>query len=263
MMLGLKVEGQEGGIAVWKNRFIFLTGTLAAMCAILFLTRVVMAWETSGTTAGEEVPARNKVAYLTFDDGPSSLTGDYLDILKKEGVPATFFLIGQQIEGEMEDVVRREVEEGHELGLHSYTHQADKIYQTGETYKEDLEQTREKIRSCVSFDVKNYRFPWGSANAYIRWYKKELTAELEGQGLMYQDWNVSGEDSVGCPSAYSILSHVRKDFEKYDDPVILLHDSATCKATLEALQEIIRELKEKGYRFDVLSNRQEPCHFSR
>lgn len=246
---------------MWKGRLIYLAGTMMAVFAILFFARAVVVWEASETTAAEEKPAGKKVAYLTFDDGPSSLTGAYLDILKKEEVPATFFLIGQQIEGEMEDVVKREVEEGHELGLHSYSHQADKIYQTGETYKKDLEQTRKRIEKCVSYKIKNYRFPWGSANAYIKWYRKNLTEELEKQGLTFQDWNVSGEDSVGCPSAYSILSHVRKDYEKYDEPVILLHDSATCKATLEALPEIIRELKEKGYTFDVLSNRQEPCHF--
>lgn len=246
---------------MWKKRMLFLAGALTAVLGILLLARAVVAWEASETTAGEELPGEKKVAYLTFDDGPSSLTEEYLDILKKEKVPATFFLIGQQIEGEMVDVVKRQAAEGHELGLHSYTHQADKIYQTGETYKKDLEETRKRLSACVPCKVKNYRFPWGSANAYIRWYRKDLTEELEKEGLTYQDWNVSGEDAVGCPSAYSILSHVRKDYEKYSDPVILLHDSATCRATLEALPEIIRELKKNGYRFDVLSNRQEPCHF--
>lgn len=246
---------------MWRKQLFFLLLAMMGVAGIIFLARGVLAWETSKTGVEEKQSSPKKVAYLTFDDGPSSLTNDYLDILKKEQVKATFFLIGQQIEGEMEEVVKREVKEGHELGLHSYCHNAEVIYQSGDAYKKDLEQTRQRIASCVSYKVKNYRFPWGSANAYIRWYRKDLTEELEGQGLMYQDWNVSGEDSVGCPSAYSILSHVQKDYEKYDNPVILLHDSATCKATLEALPEIIRELKEKGYSFEVLSNRQEPCHF--
>lgn len=247
---------------MWGKRFVFLTGAFIAVFGILFLAGTVMRWDTTETTAvKEEKEPGKKVAYLTFDDGPSSLTEEYLDILKREKVPATFFLIGEQIEGDMVDVVKREVAEGHELGLHSFTHDAEKIYQTGETYKEDLEQTKNRIESCVSYQVKNFRFPWGSANAYIKWYRKNLTEELKGKGLMYQDWNVSGEDSVGCPSAYSILSNVRKDYEKYDNPVILLHDSATCRATLEALPDIIRELKEKGYGFDILSNREEPCHF--
>lgn len=247
---------------MWGKRFVFLTGAVAAVFGILFLTGSVTRWKAAETAeVKEEKGSGKKVAYLTFDDGPSSLTEEYLDILKKEKVPATFFLIGEQIEGDMVDVVKREVAEGHELGLHSYTHDAEKIYQTGETYKKDLELTKKRIESCVSCQVKNFRFPWGSANTYISWYRKDLTEELEGQGLMYQDWNVSGEDSVGCPSAYSILSNVRKDYEKYDNPVILLHDSATCRATLEALPDIIRELKEKGYGFDILSNREEPCHF--
>lgn len=246
---------------MWRYRLAFFAAGIVTVLGILCLAKGVVAWEIWENKVEDEQPSRKKVAYLTFDDGPSSLTKDYLDILKKENVKATFFLIGQQIEGEMEEVVKREVKEGHELGLHSYSHQAEEIYQSGETYQKDLEQTRERIESCVSYQVKNYRFPWGSANAYIGWYRKDLTEELKKQGLMYQDWNVSGEDSVGCPSPASILSHVRKDYDKYNDPVILLHDSATCKSTLEALPEIIRELKEKGYSFDVLSNREEPCHF--
>ena len=84
---------------------------------------------------------------------------------------------------------------------------------------------------------------------------------MEGEGIGYVDWNVSGEDCVGCPSVESILCQFRKDYKKYEDPVILLHDAASCKATMLALPVIITELKQNGYSFDVISNRKKNCHF--
>ncbi len=202
-----------------------------------------------------------KVAYLTFDDGPSVLTKEYLKILKEEDVHATFFLIGQQVDGELVDVVRQEVDEGHEIGLHTYCHVADKIYCSKESYCEDLEKTKQCLETKIGIQPKLFRFPWGSSNAYVKSYKNSVVEEMEKEGIDYVDWNVSGEDSVGCPSVDSILRNVRKDYVKYDDPVILLHDSAACQSTLEALRPLIRELKENGYSFQTLSERENPCHF--
>lgn len=202
-----------------------------------------------------------KIAYLTFDDGPSVLTTEYLKILKEENVKATFFLIGQQVEGEMIDVVKQEIAQGHEIGIHTYCHKANQIYASKESYCEDLEKTKLCLSKKLNVEPKLFRFPWGSANSYVQSYREELTQEMKEEGLEYADWNVSGEDSVGCPSAYSILSNIRKDYPKYNDPVLLLHDSATCGATLEALPDIIKELKEKGYSFQTLSERKDPCHF--
>jgi Predicted xylanase/chitin deacetylase len=208
-----------------------------------------------------ENSAGQKVAYLTFDDGPSVLTKEYLKILKEEDVHATFFLIGQQVDGDLVDVVRQEVKDGHEIGLHTYCHVADKIYCSGETYCQDLEKTKQCLETKLEVSPKLFRFPWGSTNSYVRGYKDRVVEEMKKEGLGYADWNVSGEDSVGCPSPDSILSNVRKDYLKYDDPVILLHDSAACKSTLEALRPLIQELKANGYSFRTLSERERPCHF--
>ncbi len=151
-----------------------------------------------------------KTAYLTFDDGPSCLTEKYLDILKEEDAKATFFLIGQQIDGDMAKLVR---------------------------------------------------FQWGSANRYMSTFRESIINKVHENDMEYADWNVSAEDSVGTPSVDSIMENVRKDFQKYDEPVILMHDSGCNKQTLEALRGIIRELKEAGYGFATLSEREEPCHF--
>lgn len=202
-----------------------------------------------------------KTAYLTFDDGPSCLTEKYLDILKEEGAKATFFLIGQQIDGDMSDIIKRELEEGHEIGVHTYCHEANEIYANEESCFKDIMKIKEQLEMQFGYDAKLVRFPWGSANGYISTFREEIINKVHESGMEYADWNVSAEDSVGTPTVDSIMGNIRKDFKKYDEPVILMHDSGCNKQTLEALRGIIRELKEAGYGFATLSERENPCHF--
>lgn len=92
-----------------------------------------------------------KTIYLTFDDGPAGkVTSDTLDILKKECVPATFFLIGEQIKGQ-EDLVKRMCSEGHSIGLHSMTHRKGYLYCSNENFLKDMLETQEVINSVVNF----------------------------------------------------------------------------------------------------------------
>lgn len=202
-----------------------------------------------------------KVAYLTFDDGPSMLSSRYLDILKEENVNATFFVIGQQVCDEMEDVVKRAIDEGNEIGIHTYCHEAHNIYGCADSCYRDVMKTRGILEDKFGYKPKLYRFPWGSANNYIASYRDDIISRLKKEGLEYQDWNVSAEDSVGSPTEESILSNIRKDYKKYDEPVILMHDSGCNEKTLSSLREVIRELKKSGYSFETLSKRSKPCHF--
>lgn len=202
-----------------------------------------------------------KVAYLTFDDGPSMLSSRYLDILKEENVNATFFVIGQQVCDEMEDVVKRAIDEGNEIGIHTYCHEARNIYGCADSCYRDVMKTRGILEDKFGYKPKLYRFPWGSANNYIASYRDDIISRLKKEGLEYQDWNVSAEDSVGSPTEESILSNIRKDYKKYDEPVILMHDSGCNEKTLSSLREVIRELKKGGYSFETLSKRSKPCHF--
>ena len=88
-------------------------------------------------SASREPDAAHKV-YLTFDDGPSANTDEILDILDRYGVKATFFVVGRE-GSQAEDALRRIVEEGHTLGMHSYTHDYDQIYESVESFAEDFE----------------------------------------------------------------------------------------------------------------------------
>ena len=89
-----------------------------------------------------------KVAYLTFDDGPSKYTPEILDILDRNGIKATFFVTGWTIEGK-EDTLRREVEEGHAIGLHSWTHDYDYIYSSTNDYMDDFAMVFYKVEEIT------------------------------------------------------------------------------------------------------------------
>ncbi|MDE7299256.1 MAG: polysaccharide deacetylase, partial [Lachnospiraceae bacterium] len=181
--------------------------------------------ETEDSSHEQSTPSGGKVAYLSFDDGPSEQTPVVLDILKDEGIHATFFLIGGEITPEREEIVRRIAEEGHTIGLHTYCHDYDVIYKSVDAFLADYEKVCKRIYEVAEVRPTIYRFPGGSRNHYgRRGMIDAISAEMERRGFCYYDWNVSAEDSVGKPTRYSIRTNIFKDVFRYDEPVILMHD---------------------------------------
>lgn len=250
-----------------KKEKVFCITAVLIICACMLMERAGYRnrgiRETEGHSVSSDLSGteNKKTAFLTFDDGPSCLTASYLDILKEEGAKATFFLIGQQIDSDMSEIIKREIDEGHEIGIHTYCHEANEIYATQDSCYKDVMKIKEQLERQFNYEAKLVRFPWGSANGYMSSFRTDIIDRIHKSGLEYEDWNVSAEDSVGTPTVDSILSNIRKDYKKYDEPVILMHDSGCNKKTLEALRSIIRELKEAGYNFGTLSERENPCHF--
>lgn len=199
-----------------------------------------------------------KVAYLSFDDGPSEITPEILETLKKKDVKATFFLIGNEITKERECILKQELKEGHCIGVHTYSHKKSEMYCDEKFFFEDFNQCSDRIKEVTGVAPKVHRFPWGSNNGYVCPIVDDLLAKLKKQDVTSYDWNVSGEDSVGGTVAKAtIYRNVTKDLEKQNQPIILLHDSATMKNTAAVLGEIIDYIKDKGYSFDTLNNREQ------
>lgn len=215
--------------------------------------------ESSGMQAETEKVTK-KTAYLTFDDGPSEQTLEVLDILKEEGIHATFFLIGEEITPEREEIVKRMVEEGHTVGLHTYCHDYDIIYRSVDNFLEDYEKLYRRIYEVTGAYPSIFRFPGGSTNRYAKSVIRSIKTEMERRGFCYYDWNVSAEDMVGTPTRYSIRTNIFKDVFRYDEPVILMHDSAMNGLTVSMLRDIIEEIRKSGYEFDTLDHR-ESCQF--
>ncbi len=209
--------------------------------------------------ADDGSPDEEKVVYLTFDDGPSKVTEDVLDILKEEGVPATFFVIAAENNEKYLPVLSRTASEGHLIALHSGSHQYSTIYASPEAFWQDLAGLREKLTPYVGNAQMNIlRFPGGSTNTVSRKYggssiMKELKAQAETYGFRYVDWNVCANDAVGGRHSPSeIYKNVVEEAAGHNTCVVLMHD--TKKETVQALGDIIHWFKNAGYRFDTVDH---------
>ena len=208
------------------------------------------ALETSAQGAADEaddgiavpdVPTRK--VYLTFDDGPSIYTGEILDILSQYGVKATFFVVGE-VDEKYSPMYQRIVDEGHSIGMHSYSHKYTEIYGSLDGFKSDYEKIKGLIKEKTGVECSIYRFPGGSSNSVGEKHIQEYIAFLEEEGVMYYDWNISSGDATGVPvSVEDIVKNSTLDLEKYNSAYILLHDASTKKNTVEALPEIIETIQ--------------------
>lgn len=205
----------------------------------------------------EEEKEMVKKAFLTFDDGPSDNTLKVLETLDKYNIKATFFMIAEEITPEREELVKKMIAEGHVVGVHTYSHNRNEIYKDKEACIADIKKTYDKLLDVTGQAPCYYRFPYGSANCYITGYCNAVIRDLNDMGLSYIDWNVSGEDSVGKPTKASIMKNI-KTFDKYIEPVILLHDGSSNKLTAEILPEIIEKIKAAGYEFGTMDERSKP-----
>ena len=194
----------------------------------------------------EEMPAYEKQVYLTFDDGPSSNTDAILDILKQYDIKATFFVVGKTDEKSRE-LYKRIVAEGHTLGMHSYSHKYGEIYASRESFAADLQKLQEYLYEVTGVWSRYYRFPGGSSNTVSKVDMQELIAYLSDSGITYFDWNTASGDAVsGTLSGESILKNCTSKLDGQKECMILLHDAAEKKTTLESLPQIIESILARG-----------------
>lgn len=181
--------------------------------------------------------------YLTFDDGPSSNTGEILDILAEYDVKATFFVVGKE-EEKYQPLYKRIVEEGHTLAMHSYSHKYNEIYQSKESFVEDLTKLQEFLYDTTGVWCRYCRFPGGSSNAVSRVDMHELIAYLEEQDMSYFDWNVSsGDASSAYISPEAVVRNSTAGLRQFQEAIILMHDASDKDSTVEALPKLIEQIQ--------------------
>lgn len=184
--------------------------------------------------------------YLTFDDGPSSNTEEILNILDDYNVKATFFVCGKDLEL-YGDAYKRIVDDGHTIGMHSYSHNFGDIYSSGDAFAADYVKIHDLILNTTGVDTKYYRFPGGSSNKVSSTSMSTFINYLNEQGVAYYDWNVaSGDATSQAFTSEQLVDNVMKDVVKYKTSVVLLHDAANKNATVEALPGLIESLQEQG-----------------
>lgn len=198
----------------------------------------------------------DKTVYLTFDDGPSDLTLDVLDILKREGIKGTFFVLGKEAETRPE-IINRIYEEGHVIGNHTYDHRYDELYGHFQDFWGQIKKTEEIIRLITGERPQLVRAPGGTAGhfdeAYFQYMKQG--------GYHVFDWNVDSGDSRyrGVPAKDIVKGATTKVNGK--EAIVLLHDGKGHGESVKALPDIISYYKKQGYAFDVLSPETEPVQF--
>ena len=215
------------------------------------------------TPAPSSVPAVSqppappeKWVCLTFDDGPSKNTRPILEILDKEQVPATFFVCAQDANEKYLPLVADIAAAGHQIALHSATHQYSKIYASTDAFWQDIRTLRQALEPYVDVAAIDWlRFPGGSTNTVSHRYggngiMKALKAQAEDKGYHWIDWNVCAEDATAShPDAAQILRNIRRDADGQDTCVVLLHDTKATGQTVKALPDMIAYFREQGYNF--------------
>lgn len=180
--------------------------------------------------------AERKQVALTFDDGPNTTTtAEILDILEQYGIKASFFVIGQNINEDSAKVMKRAYDMGCEINSHSFTHsymnemEADAI-------KEEMDKTAELVREATGEYPKFFRPPYIAVNSTL--YDTVDIPFICGEGC--NDWNVK----IPVVKRVQFLTERTKD-----GMIILLHDAAGNKNTVDALKEAIPAMLEDGYEF--------------
>ena len=192
--------------------------------------------------SGEQLYPDYRKVYLTFDDGPSSNTEAILEILDRYGIKATFFVVGKTDEHSQE-MYRRILEEGHTLGMHSYSHRYGEIYASTEAFSEDLDKIQSYLYEMTGETSRFYRFPGGSSNALSSTDVQELIDVLDERGIIYFDWNVVNGDAGSVKlSAAQLADNVTNNMERYRTAIVLMHDAAGKTTTVEALPMIIERI---------------------
>jgi len=180
--------------------------------------------------------------YLTFDDGPSENTRAILDVLKEYDVKATFFVTGQQALSHPERY-REIAQEGHTIGMHSYSHVYSEIYESVDSFGEDLLLLQTFLEDTTGVSPLFYRFPGGSSNTVSKMPMSQLCDYLTDNGITYFDWNVSSKDAVSpMRPVQEIVKNCTQNLENFDNAVILLHDAVGKTSTVDALPEIIESI---------------------
>lgn len=191
-----------------------------------------------------------KIAYFTFDDGPYDLTDQVLDLLKANGIRATFFVLGKD---GVNDKYLRIVNEGHTLANHTFYHNLGSgLYDSADSFVSQVKKLEDYLYDITGYKTSIVRFPGGSPTAGS--YKDEIVNRLHEMGYNYVDWtSETGDGSSKKLAEKDTWAWYRDTTAGQNITVLLMHDYNY--STFNNLQRIIDDMRSRGYIFLPLHNK--------
>lgn len=219
----------------------------------------VQKWVTTPTTA----PKNKKIAFITFDDGPTaSMTPRELTNLEQARVPATFFMITPQLQDVQTSLLRRSLRDGNALAIHSYSHDYHYLFHGSASDKathvscdDDWAVAQARDVLGAGYYASGFRYPGG----HMSWHNlRPADAALGRRGASWIDWNAESGDAEANPprTPSGMVAYLKKTMAEEGNPrvlVILNHDAADKRLTAESMPSLIRYLKAQGYSFGVMN----------
>lgn len=251
-------DNGDGDITGWVEIFSDLNPYLAGEYEVTYTVSDSYGNETSAKRSiyvlpkdrPETVLPQGRVIYLTFDDGPSEYTEKLLEILKRNGVKATFFVCDTEHVLMLSEIVKQ----GHSIGVHSETHNYGNVYASVDAYFDDMLWMRKRIYEATGVETDLIRFPGGSSNTVSRFnpgIMTILTQAVEDCGYTYFDWNVDSDDAGKAETADEVYDNVTQGIQwamkEYGFALVLQHD--TQSFSIDAVERIIKWGKENGFTF--------------
>ena len=196
--------------------------------------------------------SETKRVFLTFDDGPSTVTPTILDILKQQNVKATFFVLGSRVEA-MPEVVSRMYEEGHYIANHGYSHVYETIYASPQSVLDEFNKCNEAVKTAINVPEYNshlFRFPGGLVGGKYAEIKAQAKSLLNENNIVNVDWNaLIGDSEKNNATVDFLIQRMQETVATKNSVVILMHDAQAKKTTVDALPQVIQYLTEQGYEF--------------
>jgi peptidoglycan/xylan/chitin deacetylase (PgdA/CDA1 family) len=196
--------------------------------------------------------------YLSFDDGPSVYTDDILNYLKTYNIKATFFVVPTDTAA-CEQALKRMADEGHTIGIHTFSHDYAAIYADVDSYLADFKRAYDIVYKFTGVTPFVFRFPGGSINDYNTATRDDIVAEMARRGFVYFDWNVDSRDAYGA-NWTSMYNTVLDGAAANKRSVVLFHNREN---TVLVLEDIIKRLQTdpSGYIFSNITPSTRPMHF--
>lgn len=209
-------------------------------------------------TAPSDYVREQKTVYLTFDDGPSDNIYSIIEyILKKRGIKATFFVTPTQ-NTNVKTKLKYIADNGHAIGIHSATHDYEKIYASVDAFLDDFYEAWMIVYEATGIKTPIFRFPGGSNTTYNVETRDEIIAEMTRRGFRFYDWNVQSNDILGYTWA-QMYNDILNGVENQNRSIVLFHDRSN--GGVNVLDDIIFALQKKGYKFDKINDNTMPIQF--